>query len=313
MKILICPLNWGLGHATRCVPIIQQLIAEGNELVLVSDGFPLAFLQQEFPSLQCIELPSYSVRYGNGRSQVAAMIKNFPAIVRGIFKEHFWLKELLKKEHFDQIISDNRFGMWHNDVHSIYITHQLMVKMPSKLKMLEPLVWLIHRFIINQYDVCWIPDNKGIENLSGDLAHKYPLPKNAKFIGVLSRFKDMEIPTSNTKFEVMAVLSGVEPQRTLLEKALIERYRTAEHQTLIVSGKPTQHQTQHSIGNIKIVSHLTSIEMAECLISTKKIIARSGYSSIMDLVTLKCLHKAELIPTPGQTEQEYLADIHNRS
>ena len=196
MKILVCPLNWGLGHATRCVPIIQGLMAEGHELVLAADGFPLLFLKQEFPSLRFISLPSYSIRYSKSNSQVAVMIRSFPAIVGGIIREHCWLKRLLKTEHFDQIISDNRFGMWHKNTHSIYITHQLMVKMPVKLKFLETLVHLIHKGFINCYDECWIPDTEENGGLSGDLSHKYKLPKNGKFIGTLSRFQTCLLYTS---------------------------------------------------------------------------------------------------------------------
>ncbi|MEI7504475.1 MAG: hypothetical protein WCJ61_14440 [Paludibacter sp.] len=313
MKILICPLNWGLGHATRCVPIIQQLIAEGHELVLVSDGFPLQFLRQEFPSIRIIELPSYPIQYSDGKSQVAAMFRSFPAIVKGIINEHNWLKKLLRNEHFDQIISDNRFGMWNKKVHSIYITHQLMIKMPKGLKLFEPLVWLMHRCIINRYNECWIPDTNENGGLSGDLSHKYPLPRNAKFIGILSRFKNIKKIQPNTNFEVVAVLSGVEPQRTMLEKELIQRYNTAKHQTIIVMGQPREVKKEIKIGNITFVSHLSSIELAEVLVGAKHIISRSGYSTIMDLATLNCLQKAELIPTPGQTEQEYLFQLTNEN
>ena len=309
MKILICPLNWGLGHATRCVPIIQQLIAEGHEPVLVSDGFPLQFLRQEFPTIRVIELPSYPIRYGNGKSQITAMLKSFPAIVKNIISEHNWLKSLLKNEHFDQVISDNRFGMWNKNVHSIYITHQLMVKMPKGLKPFEPFVWLLHRCIINRYNECWIPDVQQNGGLSGNLAHKYPLPKNAKFIGILSRFKNINKIQPNTNFEVVAVLSGVEPQRTLLEKDLIKRFSTANHQTLIILGQPSEVKKEIKIGNITFVSHLSNTDLAAVLIGSKHIISRSGYSTIMDLVTLNCLEKAELIPTPGQTEQEYLFQL----
>jgi len=307
MKILICPLNWGLGHATRCVPIIQQLIADGHQLVLVSDGYPLQFLRQEFPSLRFIEFPSYPISYGNGTSQITAMLKSFPAIVKGIYNEHYWLKKLLENEHFDQIISDNRFGMWNKKVHSVYISHQLMVKMPKGLKFFEPLIWLLHRWIINRYNDCWIPDQKDNGGFSRDLAHKYPLPKNAKFIGVLSRFKNLPSLVPTTTYEVVAVLSGVEPQRKMLENRLIQRFHTAKHQTLIVAGQPCAEKKEIRIGNITFVSHLPTNEMAAVLIGTNHIISRSGYSTIMDLATLNCLHKAELIATPGQTEQEYLA------
>jgi UDP:flavonoid glycosyltransferase YjiC (YdhE family) len=157
MKVLVCPLNWGLGHATRCVPLVRRLLADGHEVVLVSDGFPLEFLRQQFPELRFIELPSYSIRYSAGKTQVLAMLWNLPGVIYGIYKEHKWLKNLLQREHFDQVISDNRFGLWNRKIKSIYMTHQLMIKMPFALKWLEPLAWLLHRLLILQYDECWIP------------------------------------------------------------------------------------------------------------------------------------------------------------
>jgi len=285
-------------------------MSDGHEPVVVADGFPLAFLQQEFPSLRFIEFPSYAVYYAAGKSQVGAMLFNFPNIITGIIREHFWLRDLLQSEHFDQVISDNRFGMWNKRVHSIYITHQLMVKMPHGLKILEPLVHRIHKAFINCYNECWIPDREG-GGLSGDLAHQYPLPENAKFIGGLSRFQDMENIQPNTKFDVVAVISGVEPQRTIFEDTLIQKYKNGAENMLIVCGQPQAARNERSIGNISLVAHLSDIEMAAVLLGAKKIICRSGYSSIMDLSALKCLHKAELVPTPGQTEQEYLYSIHS--
>lgn len=313
MKILICPLNWGLGHATRCVPIIQQLMIEGHELAVAADGFPLEFLRQEFPTLRFIELPSYSIYYSSGNSQIISMLFSIPNIIRGIVNEHYWLKKLLKTEPFEQVISDNRFGMWNKRVHSIYISHQLMVKMPRGLKMFETLVWLIHRCFINRYNECWIPDNKENNGLSGDLSHKYPLPKNAKFIGIQSRFQNLIDIQPDSRFEVAAIVSGIEPQRTIFEKSLIEKYRNADYRTLIITGQPQVGNPKTTIGNITLITHLSDFEMASVLLGTKKVISRSGYSTIMDLSTLNCLHKVEFIPTPGQTEQEYLAIIHRKN
>lgn len=306
MKVLVCPLNWGLGHATRCVPVIRQLVAEGHEPVVVADGYPLSFLKQEFPTLRFIEFPSYRVYYAAGKSQVGAMIFNFPNIIKGIIQEHIWLRNLLRKEHFDQVISDNRFGLWYKGVHSVYISHQLMVKMPANLKFLEPLVHRIHKAVINRYDECWIPDSAENGGLSGDLAHKYPLPRNAKFIGTLSRFQGLEEIIPNTDFDVVAVISGIEPQRTILEDTLLLKYKNKPEKMLIVRGQPQSDNYQRQIGSITLVPHLSDKELAAVLIGAKKIICRSGYSSIMDLDALNCLQKAELIPTPGQTEQEYL-------
>jgi predicted glycosyltransferase len=311
MKVLVCPLNWGLGHATRCVPVIRKLMAEGHEPVVVADGYPLTFLQQEFPSLRFIEFPSYSVYYAAGKSQVGAMIFNIPNIIRGIVWEHIWLRNLLLNEHFDQVISDNRFGMWNKRVHSIYMTHQLMVKMPVNLKFLEPLVHWIHSVFISRYDECWIPDRDENSGLSGDLSHKYPLPRNARFIGTLSRFRGMESMQPNTDFDIVAVVSGLEPQRTIFETCLILNYKNRPEKILIVRGQPQIQKNERTIGNITLVPHLSDSELAAVLLGSKKIICRSGYSSIMDLDALNCLQKAYLIPTPGQTEQEYLYTIHS--
>jgi predicted glycosyltransferase len=310
MKILICPLNWGLGHATRCVPIIRQLLTEGHEPVIAADGFPLEFLRQAFPALRFIELPSYPISYSSGNSQKSALFFSIPKIIRGIVNEHQWLESILNTEHFDRIISDNRFGLWNKRIHSTYITHQLMVKMPSGLKVFEPLIWLIHRSLILRYNECWIPDKKEKNGFSGHLTHKYPLPKNAQFIGILSRFQDLKTILPDTTYEVVAIISGIEPQRTLFEKSLIERFRDAGFKSLIISGQPQDQHFEKTIGDITLVSHLPDSDMASVLIGSKTIICRAGYSTIMDLSALNCLHKAEFIPTPGQTEQEYLARIH---
>lgn len=280
-------------------------MAEGHEAVIVADGFPLIFLQQEFPSLRFIEFPSYSIYYASGKSQVGAMLFNVPNIIKGIIKEHFWLQELLRTEHFDQVISDNRFGMWSKRVHSVYMTHQLMVKMPINMKFLEPVVHLIHKVFITRYDECWIPDSE-TAGLSGDLSHKYRLPRNAKFIGTLSRFQGMEKSKPNADYEVVALISGVEPQRNIFEDKLMLKYKNRPEKMLIVRGQPQRVNNERKIGSITLVSHLPDAELAAVLLGAKKIICRSGYSTIMDLDALKCLHKAELIPTPGQTEQEYL-------
>ena len=310
MKTLICPLNWGLGHATRCVPVIRRLLAEGHEVVMASDGYPLEFLRQEFPSLRCIEFPSYPVYYAAGKSQIGAMLFNLPDILKGILHEHLWLKELLQSEHFDQVISDNRFGMWNKNVHSVYITHQVMVKMPVNLRFLESLVHFIHVKFIDRYDECWIPDTPEKGGLSGDLSHKYPLPRNASFIGPLSRFNGMNGTLPDTTYEVVAIVSGPEPQRSLFEMTLTERFRNATHRTILIAGQPQSEKKEIQCGNVRVVSHLQDAELVPLLLGATKIISRSGYSTIMDLATLNCLHKAEFIPTPGQTEQEYLKMIH---
>jgi hypothetical protein len=310
LKTLVCPLNWGLGHASRCVPIIRNLIADGHQVVVVAEGYPLALLQNEFPTLRFLQCPTESIRYSSSNTQVGAMLFVLLKLLSNIYKEHRWLRKLIQKEAFTQIISDNRFGMWNKSIHSIYITHQLMIKMPKMLKVLEPLAHQLHLYFIKKYDECWIPDLLEGNGLTHDLSHKYPLPKNAKFIGILSRFQQLSSTQPTVEYETVVLISGIEPQRSIFEREMVDQFKHTEQKTLILLGKPATNISTTINGNITIVNHMDDEPLVAALLGCKKIIARSGYSTIMDLHTLNCLNKARWIPTPGQTEQEYLAIVN---
>jgi len=311
MKILVCPLNWGLGHATRCIPLIRQWIENQHEVVIVADGHPLALLHNYFPTLRTIEYASYNFSYSKRKSQVGVMLISFPAILYGIIREHLWLKRLLKEEQFDRVVSDNRFGMWSKRIESVYITHQLRVKMPRGFGWLESVNVFLHRLFINCYDQCWIPDYEGVENLSGALSHALYLPSHCRYIGPLSRFQGFrETEACSETFDWVIVISGPEPQRTIFEAAMISKALQTGVKSLLVRGLPGNRETGQQQGNLTIVNHLTDTVLASAIIGCNRIFCRSGYSSIMDLHTLHCLNKAMFIPTPGQTEQEYLAEFH---
>ena len=345
-RVLVAPLNWGLGHATRCVPIIKELIEQGHEVVIAADGYPLRFLRREFPHLEWVEFEGLKVRYADGQSQVGAMLRQLPSFVRGIWCEHKELKRIVKAYEIDVVVSDNRFGLWCKGVHSVYMTHQLMVKMPRGLKWMEWGVWRLHRWFIKHYDECWVPDVEGVDNLSGDLSHKYPLLKNTKFIGVLSRFSREKVEWEDVRveaealdlgerYDVVAVISGPEPHRRNLEleissmhneqstvlsnseKCTIHNCYSIAFSTktigsasmLIVQGLPADdlRLAEHKDG-VDYIPHLPTGLLQWYMQEAKQIVCRSGYSSIMDLHTIG--RKAHLIPTPGQTEQEYLVDIY---
>ena len=305
-RILISPLNWGLGHATRCVPVIRALQKENKEILLAADGVALDFLQNTFPEIESIELKDLRVRYAQGNSQLWSMIKQTPRFLIGIIKEHKALKGVVKKHNIDTVISDNRFGLWNRHCESIYITHQLMIKMTPKTQWLEHVVWRMHRFIINKFDHCWIPDFSGKDNLSGDLSHKYPLPKNGRFIGVLSRFNSDHDITNPSPYNTIILISGPEPHRSMMEERAIHHFSKTEQSTLILRGQPHLHVAPMHIGNITLMSHMDTAPLQDIMQNSENIICRSGYSSLMDLYTIK--RKAILIPTPGQTEQEYLGN-----
>ena len=355
-RVLVAPLNWGLGHATRCVPLIRRLLDEGHEVVIAADGYPLKFLRREFPHLEWVEFEGLKVEYSDGESQVGAMLRQLPGFLRGIWREHRELKRIVEAYDIQMVISDNRFGLWCRDAYSVYMTHQLMVKMPRGLQWMDWAVWRFHRWFIKHYDECWVPDVEGERNLSGDLSHKYPLLKNTRFIGVLSRFsaekvewEDVRVEAEaldlDERYDVVAVLSGPEPHRSNLE-AEIASMHNAQPTVLSNSEKCTMHNLtpsalrarppktggQYGALNSKLlivqglpeddlrlatrteegihyIPHLATELLQWYMQEAKQIVCRSGYSSIMDLHTIG--RKAHLIPTPGQTEQEYLKIIHN--
>jgi len=307
-RVLVAPLNWGLGHATRCVPVIKLLLAENREVVIASEGYPLQFLKEEFPNLQTVEFSGLKVKYSKGNSQVLAMMMHIPQFVYHIVKEHFILKKTINIYNINTVISDNRFGLWHKSVKSIYITHQIGVKIGKNMRILNKIAYLLHKFIINRYSECWIPDFEDGNNLSGDLSHKYPLPENTFFVGILSRFSN-EQPTVKTQqnYKNVAVISGVEPHRTILQKKLLKLFLNSGGKCLIIAGKPAERINIENISNVTIISHLSDEEFAQTLQNAENIYCRSGYSTLMDLYALG-IKSAILIPTPGQTEQQYLAE-----
>lgn len=307
-SVLVAPLNWGLGHATRCVPIIRKYLAEGHRVVIAADGEALLWLKKEFPETDTVRFPGFRIRYSGGNSQVLAMLLQLPEIIAGIFREHRQLKKIIRQENIRLVISDNRFGLWNRTVKSVYITHQLMIKSP--VKWLEPLLWRLHGRIIARYDECWIPDIEGAGNLSGDLSHRYPLPRNARFIGWLSRFPTVSSNTIEKNYINLCLLSGPEPHRTLFERAMIERFKGCGKPTLIVRGKPGDANVYKQLKNIDLLPDLPDNELQWHLQNTPHIFCRSGYSTLMDLQALN--RTATLIPTPGQTEQEYLAALHHQ-
>jgi uncharacterized protein (TIGR00661 family) len=303
-KILIAPLDWGLGHATRCIPIIYVLLQKGCEVIIAASGESGELLKKEFPQLKYIPLKGYDIKYSNHLPSWLAVGKQIPKIILKIWQEHRWLKKIIDQEKISVVISDNRFGLWNNNIRSVYITHQVMIKCPKGLKIFEPILYFIHRFFISRYSQCWVPDFASKEkNLSGDLSHKYHLPANAIYIGSLSRF--IYSPAAEYKYDVAAIVSGIEPQRTIFESQLKKQLAKLSLKSIIVSGKPSEEKEEKS-ENVSSVSHLTSNHLETTLAASKLIICRSGYSGIMDLVRMK--KNAVLIPTPGQTEQEYLAE-----
>jgi len=308
-KIFVCPLDWGLGHATRTIPIVRSLLNKGVEVVIGADQRPYALLHSVFPELTFIRFPGLSMQYPRNGNMAFQVLRSLPGILSGIRIEHKALNPLIDMHQFDAIISDNRFGLWHREVPCIYVTHQLMVKAPGILSYLEPVLQQLHNNIIKKYTACWIPDYPGQPNLSGDLSHKYEPGVETRFIGPLSRFSRPDAATSEgsgiKRIDLLIVISGPEPQRSILEQIILDQLKTLDISAIVVLGLPEKASVYQLKKNITVFSSLEDELMREYMLHADHIICRPGYSSIMDLHILG--RKAIFIPTPGQTEQEYLA------
>ena len=290
-----------MGHATRCIPIINALLKANYEPVLTSDGDALLLLQKEFPFLKSVELPSYNISYPkNGKNLKFKLFLQLPAIILAVIKERKIVAQLIEKEHISGIISDNRFGVFSKKVPSVYMTHQLKV-FSGKTTFITS---KIHQHFIKKFYECWVPDEEGIPNFSGALGHLKKSRFNLKYIGVLSRFQPKEI---EMKYDLLLLLSGPEPQRTLLENKLLKQLQHFKGKILMVRGVLNNTAKINASDNFNIINYLLANELEEAINQSKVVIARSGYSTIMDLAVLG--EKAFFIPTPGQFEQEYLAKI----
>ncbi len=293
-------MNWGLGHAARCIPIISALEKEGFQPLLASDGAALSLLRKEFPHLPYFELPSYNIRYAQNPKMLKwKLIFDTPHILRTIRAEKKMIHKLVEEENISGIISDNRFGTYSKKVKSVFITHQLTV-LSGKTTFLSS---RIHQSYIRKFDECWVPDAPGEKNLSGILGHPIKKPYNVKYIGALSRFRKRELPI---KYDYLIVLSGPEPQRTMLQNILFKAFRKTTQQIYIIRGVMDDEEFTCLNPNVTISNYLFGEELEEVINSSRQIISRSGYTTLMDLAKLE--KRAFFIPTPGQPEQEYLAE-----
>lgn len=302
--ILVAPLDWGLGHATRCIPIIRHLAQRGCHILLAAEGKQAELFRQEFPNIEIISLPGYRISYSDNKKYFGwKIIGQIPRILKTIKNENQWLKKIVTERKIDAVISDNRYGLYHRHVPSVFITHQLAVKSGMN-RFVDSILQKINYRYIDRFTECWVPDAADRKDLGGELSHPHSLPANTKYIGWLSR---MELANTNKQYDIACILSGPEPQRTILEEKLIAQLSHYKGKAIVVRGLPNvkAHQQIITTAPHQIVNHLNAKELNQLMAATDLIICRSGYSSVMDLVKLQ--RKAVLIPTPGQTEQEYLA------
>ena len=297
--ILVAPLNWGLGHATRCIPVIKALLENNYIPIIASDGIALALLEKEFPNIQTLELPSYQIEYAKkGQNFKWKLLKNSLRTLKAVRQEKKITENWIEKYAIDAIISDNRMGVFDRKVPSVYITHQLNVLTGNT-------TWItskIHQYVMNKYTECWVPDHPGNLNLTGKLGHIDNVNPKIKHIGPVSRLQKKLLPK---KYDLLVILSGPEPQRGLLETHLKKEIVRFEGNVIFIEGNVESEQKIVVKENVTYYNFMNSTALEQAFNESEMVLCRSGYTTIMDLAILR--KKAFFIPTPGQYEQEYLA------
>ncbi len=305
LHILVGVLDWGLGHATRMVPVIDYLLTENHYVSIAGNGRSLTYLRQCFPQLDYIEIPAPVIRYSHRKRQILCLLGQIPLIAIAFYKNHRQIEKYVKQHRINLVISDNRPGVRSRSCSSVYITHQIHpgagTGNPSFFCRLASAV---HRNIIVTYNYCFVPDNQGVENLSENLSHN-KVPDNVQYIGFLSALArpvlhDVKISS------ILLLLSGPEPQRSIFEKLLVHVFASYHGQVILVRGANSKGEILYP-DNFKVIDVAGRAMLSRYISECNAIVCRSGYSTLMDLAVMG--RKALLVPTPGQPEQEYLARV----
>jgi hypothetical protein len=273
--------------------VVKQLEENNCEVFIAGSGASLELLKLEFPGKHFFELPSYGITYSDKLPLLLHLGLRSPKILSAIRREHQEVLQITRAHKINHIISDNRYGCYHPGIPSAMIIHQLSLQLPAFARGLGN---YYNRLFIKRFTHCWVPDMPD-RRLSGDLSKSDSIAHT--FIGPLSRLT----PTGNSRkaFHVLAVVSGPEPHRSSFEDLLVRQLPGSGLTYRLVRGLPGEPAT----GDPNLIPHLPASELRDLIESAEVIVSRSGYSTIMDVAALK--KKAIFVPTPGQTEQLYLA------
>ncbi|MCQ2976283.1 MAG: hypothetical protein MJ211_15895 [Bacteroidales bacterium] len=304
-NIIVSPLDWGLGHASRMVPIINYL-SKNNKVLVVCGPNAMRFLMSEIQNVEIIKIDDIPIVYPKNKISIFTILKWIPIVFFNSIREHFFVKKIIKQRKIDAVFSDNRYGLLFKNIECYIFTHQIFPKLPKGFKLLENIVSFISYHYLSLFKKCFIPDYEKGYSLSGTLASdKINNPNKFVRIGILSRFSSYNNSIFIKKYDYLVLISGQEKLRTEFENQLLAKFKTSNKKILFVRGIPLESPKIENFNNIEFINMLTGNELAKAILSSKIVVCRSGYSTILDLVSLRA--QAILIPTPGQTEQEYLA------
>ena len=340
MKVLVAPLDWGLGHATRCVPVVREFLRCGAEVELAVVKDNANFFREVFPDLRQRLAPSYNIVYPkHGYNMALWLLKNSMHLNSIMRYEHHFAEEMVERHGYDVIFSDNRFAFYSKNAYSIYMTHQRRIAFPKAFSAFEGVGILWHSGIMRKFDEVWVPDMEFFPGYAGSLSHSGATPgdKPMRYVGALSRFSeyvesqkkadDVKLESDvdlmsvsefmansasvewnvqpRERYKVAAIVSGVEPARTRFETRLRKVLSEIPGHHVMILGKPSLGSKNWKEGNIEFWTHLATNEFADVVRRADFVVSRGGYSTVMDMAELgaKCI----FVPTPGQFEQVVLA------
>jgi len=305
-RVFIAPLNWGLGHATRLLPLINYLLAKNYKIYIGASGRSKEVLQQEVSQCTFFDFPEYPIKYPQSRFFVTRfMLIIFPQMLLAMKNEQKKLRILHKKYQFDLIISDNRFSLALTGVKSLLVSHQLRYKLPWPIQKMEWLPEYFNYSHFRKYDRIIVPDTDENKTLTGDLSHNMRyLPYNKLYyLGIMTTV-EMDISEDEENIDYLVLISGPEPQRTKFEKIVINQVKSLQGRVVVALGKPEKNY-KIRMGNSVIYSYLNRNKISKYLGRAKFIVSRPGYTTVMEMI--ESGKRGLFIPTPGQIEQVYLA------
>lgn len=288
--VIVAPLDWGMGHATRCIPIIQQLLDQQCKIIFAGTDIQINLIQKDFPSITCEKIPGYEVTLDSQTSTYPQILAQLRGMKKMAKQEHNIASSLSIKYNADVVISDNRYGFYSREAYNVFITHQLNPQVPIFGKRVRRLL----NSFITFFDCVWVPDNEE-KPICGELTQsKLSIP--IFYIGLLTRFNKQHI---SEDLDFLVIVSGPEPERSRFQKRMFEILKNKECSYRIV--------TPNIVDEENFIVNPSTQELENLINRSSMVISRGGYTTIMELLSLQ--KTAILIPTKGQFEQEYLSQI----
>lgn len=310
LKVLFAVAAWGLGHATRDLVLIRELLDAGHEVTILSTERALQLLRGELGT-RCGYLDLPDIPKPLGRKALYFYIKmsfSMPIVFWTFWREHQFVRHLNRNRHFDRIVSDTRYGIFLREIPSYYIVHSLRQIVPGRPWHLERMVELVQRGLLAGARKILIPDQR--ENgLAGDLCHNLTCfdGRELEYMGILS---SVQRRRADPDIDYFITVSGAEPQRSIFERLVLEQLHDLKGEVVVALGKPDVPRSVASDGRVEVHSFMDRKQQEEMMNRARLVVSRSGYTTMMELAELG--KQALLIPTVGQSEQEYLGAYHEK-